>query len=227
MYYGYVYKITCLVNGKIYIGQHKGSSFDKRYFGSGKALRNSIKKHGRKNFLCEVIEFCSTKEELNEREIFWISELNSTDTNIGYNITHGGEGVLGVPCSEEKKKHLRITSTRSNLNMPKEHYARVSESAKGNKMMNKDGVCVRVHPSEFEVYLNDGWVFGGLPRKVDRSGSKNPAYGKSYVQGRVWVHKGTDRLYIMREELPKYESLGWIRGMKDTDYPRRENYLSR
>lgn len=227
MYYGYVYKITCLINGKIYIGQHKGSSFDKKYFGSGTALRNSLRKYGRRNFLCEVIEFCSTKEELNEREIFWISEFNSTDTSVGYNITMGGEGVLGVPCSEERKNHLSKTTTRSNLNMPKEHYLRVSESAKGNKMMNKGGVCVRVHPHDFETYLNDGWVFGGLPRNVDRSGSNNPAYGKAYVKGKVWIHKGEDRLYINKEELPKYESLGWSRGMKDTDYPRRENYLSR
>ena len=84
----FIYKTTNLINGKIYVGQH--ISNNKFYLGSGTILRNAIKKYGQVNFKREIIEICTTKELLDEREIFWISELNSTDRKIGYNIRTGG-----------------------------------------------------------------------------------------------------------------------------------------
>lgn len=66
--YGYIYKITNLITDKIYIGQHIGEEFDKKYFGSGKLLKDAIKKYSKKNFKKEILEFCQTEEELNERE---------------------------------------------------------------------------------------------------------------------------------------------------------------
>lgn len=38
MWYYYIYKITCTVNGKIYIGKHKGKSLTDYYLGSGRDL---------------------------------------------------------------------------------------------------------------------------------------------------------------------------------------------
>ena len=42
--YGYIYKTTNLVNGKIYIGQHKSNTFDTNYYGSGTILNKAIQK---------------------------------------------------------------------------------------------------------------------------------------------------------------------------------------
>ena len=92
--YGYVYKITNLVNSKIYIGQHKSSFFDESYWGSGTLLKSVYEKYGKQNFTREILEFCETPEELNEREIFWISYYNSTDKSIGYNVSLGGDGAI-------------------------------------------------------------------------------------------------------------------------------------
>ncbi len=87
-----IYKTTCLVNNKIYVGKHQQetSGFD-GYFGSGIILVNSILKHGKENFIRETLELC-TSANVNEREIFWISELNATNLQIGLNLTSGGEG---------------------------------------------------------------------------------------------------------------------------------------
>jgi GIY-YIG catalytic domain. len=95
-----IYKATNKVNGKIYIGQTiktldrriKGHINDSR--NGGNRFKNAIKKYGRENFKWEVIEECQTIEQLNEREEYWIRELNSTNIEIGYNMKNGGKNHL-------------------------------------------------------------------------------------------------------------------------------------
>lgn len=92
--YGYIYKTTNHINGKIYIGQHKTTNdeIDASYYGSGLYLTRAIQKYGVENFSCEVICWCENKDELDQKEIEWISLLNATDHSIGYNIQTGGVG---------------------------------------------------------------------------------------------------------------------------------------
>lgn len=123
-------------------------------------------------------------------------------------------GMKGKKHSEETIKILSDKTTINNLNRDSSIYKKVSETAKGNKMMNKDGTCIRVHPEEFEKYLSEGWVFGGLKRNVNRSGKNNPMYGKSAVRGRKWIHKDDDRKYVCESELDAYLTDGWLFGMK-------------
>jgi group I intron endonuclease len=80
-----IYKTTNLINGNFYIGQD--SKNNPKYLGSGKLLNQAIKKYGRENFAKEILEHCMTKQELNNREVYWISELKPI-----YNIAEGGTG---------------------------------------------------------------------------------------------------------------------------------------
>ena len=66
--YGYIYITVNLINGKKYIGQHKGI-FDSNYLGSGKLIRRAIKKYGKDNFIVSILEYAPTKEKLNEQTI--------------------------------------------------------------------------------------------------------------------------------------------------------------
>lgn len=83
-----IYKTTNNINGKIYVG--KDEKNNPEYYGSGLLLNRAIKKYGKNNFTKEILEVCKSREELNEREIFWIKELNATID--GYNIALGGSG---------------------------------------------------------------------------------------------------------------------------------------
>lgn len=115
--YGYIYKTTNLINNKIYVGQHKATTFDKSYYGSGKLLKDAIKKYGIENFNCEVLEWCETVDELNACEQKHIAQEKSKSIYGNYNMSDGGHvprmsGVLnpnyGVhrPHTEEEKRHL-------------------------------------------------------------------------------------------------------------------------
>lgn len=84
--YNYIYKITNLINDKIYI-----DNLNDGYMGSGKILKCSIKKHGIDNFRKNIIKFYETYKEAldHEREIVNEEFINNTNT---YNIRVGGEG---------------------------------------------------------------------------------------------------------------------------------------
>lgn len=101
-----IYKITNQVNGKVYIGQsvnikqrwaeHKANLRNNKHENS--YLQNAWNKYGEANFIFEVIEKCS-KDELDDKEIFWISEYNSCKDFInanGYNLTIGGGGTRKI-----------------------------------------------------------------------------------------------------------------------------------
>ncbi len=124
-----VYQTTNLINGKIYIGQD--SKGRKGYLGAGKYLLYAIKKYGKENFKKETLERCLTKEELSEREIYWIKKLSSKVPN-GYNIADGGGGILGFRFSKKQKEKLSRIA-RNNKKMM-EHIASLGRAWKGKKL---------------------------------------------------------------------------------------------
>lgn len=87
----YIYKITNLLNHKIYIDKHTYINNRKdNYTGSGKLIKLAIRKYGIENFKKEILEIC-TPETINEKEIYWIIKLNAYSSN-GYNLAKGGKG---------------------------------------------------------------------------------------------------------------------------------------
>lgn len=86
-----IYKITNILNQKVYIGQSK--NIENRWKAHKCSKDNSIihlafKKYGLSNFIFEVIEECPV-ELLNEKEIYWINIYNSL-APFGYNMVPGG-----------------------------------------------------------------------------------------------------------------------------------------
>lgn len=88
----YIYKITNLVNGKIYIGKSIGTL--KYYFAGGKGINDARKKYGIKNFKKEiVVQGDFNNQLLNELERHYIQLYNSNNQTVGYNQTSGGDGT--------------------------------------------------------------------------------------------------------------------------------------
>jgi hypothetical protein len=118
---GYIYKITNIINKKIYIGKKKGNPKDsKNYFGSGIAIKDAIKKYGKVNFTKEILERIDNGD-LDKRERFWITELRSNIYEIGYNLTKGGDGgntFEGKHHTIETIKKIKNTMIEKNKKVP-------------------------------------------------------------------------------------------------------------
>lgn len=95
---GFIYKITNRVNNKAYVGQTRFTiehRWKQHIYESKrdltKPLYKAFKKYGISNFYIEPIEEVPYNK-LDEREIFWVTELDTF--NKGYNATRGGQGEL-------------------------------------------------------------------------------------------------------------------------------------
>jgi len=86
----HIYKIINNTNGKYYIGKTNGK--DPNYFGSGKLLRQAVKKYGLENFTRIILEEVDSLDALNTREREWIAETNAVEDPMSYNLAQGGEG---------------------------------------------------------------------------------------------------------------------------------------
>ena len=140
--YFYIYKITNLMNNKIYVGQRKTNIIpeEDNYFGSGKIIILAIKKHGIINFSKNIIEFCENWDELNKKEKYWIKELNSLHPN-GYNLCEGGRGGIsrGVNHPFFNKEHSEITKYKISEKL--KGVNRLFESIEKQKITNSNRLC--------------------------------------------------------------------------------------
>ena len=135
-----IYKLL-FPNGKVYIGQSKNiinriKSYIGLYKKDNRFVIRAIKKHSIENVLFSVLELC-TQDQLNEREIYYISLFDSSNKDLGYNLTEGG------------KFNFRITPEIT------EHKI-MSSSKKKVACYNLQGILVKVYDSfkEAEKELN-------------------------------------------------------------------------
>src|SRR4030042_3197000 len=131
-----IYKATNIINGKVYIGQTIGKLQSRKIVHESEAKRhkrnhhfhNALNYHGKNNFIWEVIDESETIDELNEKEIYWISKYNSTNKLLGYNRDLGG---LNGFHSEISKKKISIANTGRVFS--DENKRHISEQKKGKK----------------------------------------------------------------------------------------------
>ena len=100
--YGYIYMTTNLLNGRRYIGQHHSDKLDENYFGSGSVISKAVKKYGKDSFKVDLLEWCYSKEDLDKKEQYYISEYMANIDRNFYNIAKGGSSFN---CSGYKIIH--------------------------------------------------------------------------------------------------------------------------
>jgi hypothetical protein len=112
---GIIYKISS-PSGKVYVGQTIKDFNDRISQHKSKssnciALKRAIDKY-KDQMKYEIIEDNVSQEQLDEREIYWIKELNSLTPN-GYNLTSGG--TFKTEYSQESKDRIRDGMIKSKI----------------------------------------------------------------------------------------------------------------
>lgn len=196
--YYIIYKTTCIVNQKYYIGCHKTNNLDDGYIGSGTIFKQAVKKFGKENFVREILFELSSEEEMFKKEMEIVSEDIVNDPE-SYNLVVGGSGGFKVLDIESWKTKLKSSSAKRKNKSPAaglvhtaETKQKISNAVKGKPAWNKGlpGTWTgKSHSAESKQRISES-------RKGITAGEKNPMYGKSAVAGRKWYNDGVKTYYL-------------------------------
>lgn len=237
--YGYIYEVTNLVNNKKYIGKHRSSSFDENYKGSGKLIREALKKYGSKNFIVRLVDTASSRDELNEKEILYIAECDAVNSDMYYNLSTGGDGGnfsgwhqsdyqkqiaskthKGKAISEEAVKKIKDGIKHMSDEKKKER----SDKCRANQLGKKQSAqtCQRKSESLMGRRPSKDTVIKmkqAQKKRAERlkSEGKNVFEKPFNAKDTVWVHKfnadGTKESHMVKsEELQTYIAIGYKKG---------------
>ena len=109
-----IYKITNLINNKVYIGQTIRPISQRFHRHINDAMNNildthfarAIRKYGPDNWKIESIDTAETQEELNQKEQYWINYYNSVIE--GYNETSAISKCGGNTYQSKTKEEMNI-----------------------------------------------------------------------------------------------------------------------
>ena len=165
--YGVIYKITNKINNKIYIGQTT-SSFNRRYTGgrwwdttTNTHLKASAKKYGIDNFeVIKEFDFAMTKEELDEKEKYWINYYKSNDSRYGYNKEDGGAKGL-------KNKEALLKNAKANkINAEKRKGSKRPQEVVDKIIETKLNDFLNIHNQEEADYIQELFNTGYYKHQV-------------------------------------------------------------
>jgi len=150
-----IYCLTNRLNQKKYIGQT--IDFRKRMYEhrSGRSpqcrhLFHAIKKYGWESFDPNIIDSADTKKELDALETQYIKKYDTMNSDLGYNLTTGGEGAV---YSEESKKRISDLKLAWWDTHPEEK-ERVSKQHKGKKLSQETkDLMIKNMPQRKEVMI--------------------------------------------------------------------------
>lgn len=204
---GSVYCLYNTITQKFYIGKCINSYKNRYSEHKYQALQNqantylykSIRKYGLDKFIFLVLfqtEECEKSEntllELDNlicsKEMELIEFFNTTDSTIGYNLTNGGEGIIGYKFSEESKLQM-------SLNRQGENHPRFGEKYKnGNAIyqIDLDGNIVNSWISTVQASDVLKLSRPNITRCLNKIGSTSGGY--------LWVKHSDYEYYINNKE---------------------------
>ena len=213
-----IYKITNLLDNKIYIGKHQTKDLNDDYMGSGKQLKYAIKKHGSENFKKEILFIFDNEDEMNVKEAELVTEeFVLEDTN--YNLCPGGKGGWGYVNSEGlnrtewhseniKEHMLKISS----LGLKKQKELRDNENWKSEwirklSIATKNHIEINGHPFSGKKHTDE------TKGKMSKSMSGKSTGDKHSQYNTMWIYSLIEKRsmkIIKGDVIPD----GWYKGRK-------------
>lgn len=220
----YIYKITNILNDKVYIGQ---SNCPRKRWSHHRCCANNvpeqsiqyaIKKYGVNNFIFEVVASCLTLNAANEAECIIISQHSSNDRKYGYNLAPGGKNHTNReskhPMSEERRAFLsdvlrRHRFNRNGVPLSDEHKSKLSRIHKGKKhrlgqTLSIESIAKR-EITKANLYGEKRCYVDGCERGGEYDGFR--VDGKRYCK----LHIGRLKRHASLDVLPKSEHKKQVR----------------
>ena len=125
--------------------------------GSGVVLIKAIEKYGKENFTKEILEICE-KEELDEKERYWIAYYNAFKDDNYYNKTEGGQKGDGwAACNKYMKEHPDFAQKIYQKNSQQVHewlknHPEIQQQLT-NKMLDASHKYWATHPQELKKHM--------------------------------------------------------------------------
>ena len=192
--YHYIYKITCKITTRFYVGMHSTDNLEDNYMGSGTRLGHSKRKHGIENHVIEILEFLPNRSSLKDREREIVNEQFIQDP-LCMNLQLGGGGGFS---SEEHQLKCSFAGGKANalkLKTNPEHFKNFGTKISViKKNMFKEGVLNfkpldwtgRKHSEESKQKMRE--------YASQRIGDKNSQFGT------CWITNGLENSKIKKTE---------------------------
>jgi group I intron endonuclease len=213
-----IYKTTNLISGKYYIGKHQTEDPCDNYLGSGNYIRRAIDKHGKENFVKEVLYIFDTEEEMNAKEAELVTDEFCLREDT-YNICPGGKGGWGyvnqtglnhsTKSKEKKQRGSRalVLKMKTDPNFKLDFSKKISASvqariSRGEKLFNHQPppFLGRTHTEETKKKMRQAQA--GKHR-----GPKNSQYGTRWIYS---IEEKRSRKIPKDQQLPA----GWYEGRR-------------
>jgi group I intron endonuclease len=161
-FYGYIYRRTNTVNGKVYIGQCTQKGFDPRWAeciceakkGKGGRLGSAIRKYGQGVFSPSRIYYAKSLKELNRMETFFIILHQSHLHENGYNLTLGGDSKMspfkGKPSHNPEGGRIRKVRGYRHSALTRKH---MSEARLGKPNLARRGKSTSIKGKTYEEIM--------------------------------------------------------------------------
>ncbi|MEK6828592.1 MAG: hypothetical protein AABY15_00550 [Nanoarchaeota archaeon] len=209
--YHYIYKITCSVTGRYYIGMHSTDKLEDGYFGSGKRLWFSINYHGKENHTKEILEFCENRKELAKREREIVNQ-QLINEELCMNLVVGGEGGRGFTPEQQRLNAEKSNARQRILRKTDPEWAKKESEniSKGNKKAYEEGKRERIYFYDCNGRLHNEETKKKIGIKMSeiQKGEGNSQFGT------YWITKDDINKKIKKEELETYIQEGWRKGRK-------------
>lgn len=195
-----IYKIECMVNNKVYIGQtvnfkariqnHLGVLNNNKH--TNPFLQDDFNQFGQNNFSFEIIDTANSLEESLQKETYWINYYGGIDNDTTYNVK--GNDKDNKEYAKRKSKTLKCDAFRGHTH---------SEDSK-NKISNslKDAYKNGVHKSPEKRYGEANSFYGKHHTEETRQQLSN--WHKQY---RKYSEELIDELILKYNECKDYQKL--------------------
>ena len=140
----YVYVIVNKKNLKLYFGSHswEGEGADPNYYGSGKIIKQAVKKYGKENFIIQPIKFYNNVEECRRAEQELLTKYDIKNNPYCYNVKNSAIGWdKGLKRSENAKRKMSESKKGEKHPMYGKH---LSEEHKKNLAQSKKNVMTPI-----------------------------------------------------------------------------------